>query len=100
LPPALQPMSEEMKRTKYPGANRPAIAFSDSSGAISFAISWTPHRIEAQSVGLQTAQVRGQLDKTARVRRWHATDVLTIDGREVGLLDFDTRAIDSDHTLG
>jgi hypothetical protein len=96
LPQALQPMSEEMKRTKYPGARRPTVAFSNATGSVSFGLSWTAQRLDAQTVGLQTAQLRSQLDKTGRVLRWHGTDVLAIDGREVGLLDFDTKAIDAD----
>jgi hypothetical protein len=96
LPPTLQPMSEEMKRLKYPGANAPALAFSDTDGTVSFAISWTQNRLDPPNVGAQTRQLRAQLDAVSRVLRWHGSEVLTLDGRDVGLLDFDSKAIDTE----
>jgi hypothetical protein len=96
LPPTLQPMSEEMKRMKYPGANAPSLAFSDTDGTVSFAISWTAHRLDTPNVGAQTRQLRSQLDAVSRVLRWHGSEVLMLDGRDVGLLDFDSKAIDTE----
>jgi hypothetical protein len=95
LPVALKPMPADMVRTKYPNAKPPFAAYSDANGEVSVVLSHTVHPLAADNVGRQTQALRAQFEKLSQILRWHGTTVTQLGGRTVGILDFDSRAVDT-----
>ena len=95
VPVAFQPMPEELRRAKYPAARPPFFAFSDAKGEISVVVNWTTHPLEAKDVEGYTKAFRAQFEKLPPVLRWHGTTVDTRKGKPVGILDFDSQAVDT-----
>jgi hypothetical protein len=95
VPVALPPMPEDLRRIKYPNARTPFVAFSDANGEVSVVVNWTTHALAAKDVETHTKAFRAQFEKLPHILRWHATSIVTLNGQPVGILDFDSQAIDT-----
>lgn len=95
LPVALKPMPADLVRTKYPNAKPPFAAYSDENGEVSVVLNHTAHPLAAENVGRQTQALRAQFEKLPHILRWHGTTVTRLAGRTVGILDFDSQAVDT-----
>jgi hypothetical protein len=96
LPVSLQPLSDEMRRSRYPGNTHPPIAYADASGDVTLGADWTALPLQSHEIRARLAQLREEMVRVARVQRWHQSAVVVIDGREVGILDFDRRVLETE----
>jgi hypothetical protein len=95
LPAELVAMPDEMKKLKYPTANPPQEVYANERGTISVAVSASPYPGSHTLKALTPAMAAG-LNKAGNVADWHKIGLRTIDGREFGVLEFNSKAVDTE----
>jgi hypothetical protein len=95
LPGGFEPMSQQMLQTKYPGANRPTLVYSNSSGSINIAINHTQNAVQPN----QLKELHQALDQATRGQvpdgNWRFSGFQTYAGREWVQLEFLSDAADT-----
>ena len=88
LPSGFEPMSSQMLQTKYPGANRPTLVYTNSTGSINIAINHTQNAVQPD----QLKQLHQALDSATRQQvpdnNWRFSGFQTYAGREWVQLEF------------
>jgi hypothetical protein len=95
LPVGIDVMPEEMKNAKYPGANAPQEVFGNERGTVSVAIAAKPYPGSISIPALTKATATG-LNQGGNIATWHKIGLRTIDGREFGVLEFNSKGADTD----
>ena len=95
LPSGFEPMSEQMLQTKYPGANRPTLVYTNSTGSINIAINHTQNAVQPS----QLKQLHQALDSATRKQvpdgNWRFSGFQTYSGTEWVQLEFLSEAADT-----
>ena len=95
LPSGFEPMSEQMLQTKYPGANRPTLVYTNSTGSINIAINHTQNAVQPS----QLKQLHQALDSATRQQvpdgNWRFSGFQTYSGTEWVQLEFLSEAADT-----
>jgi hypothetical protein len=95
LPAGIDVMPDEMKKLKYSGANAPQEVFGNERGTVSVAVAVSPYPGNHTLKALTPAMAAG-INKAGNVADWHKIGLRTIDGREFGVLEFNSKAIDTE----
>ena len=95
LPNGFEPMSQQMLQAKYPGANRPSLVYSNSTGSINIAINHTQNAVQPN----QLKQLHQALDSATRQQvpdgNWRFSGFQTYAGREWVQMEFLSDAADT-----
>lgn len=96
VPEAFSVMDEEMLKLKYPSQRRPALVYTDQSGAINVAFNHTKDRIRQSEIAAFHKQVDGMFHNLYPTATWFNSSVTDINGRNWLMLDLRTPAIDTE----
>ena len=95
-PDGFQPMSEEWKRTKWPGANRPSFAVGNERGSTTIAFDAKPQDISHMDLN----ELRTALAETFNLGvpglKWVANKIIEHDGQSWIYLEMTSTALDTD----
>jgi hypothetical protein len=95
LPGGFEPMSAQMLAIKYPGANRPTLVYSNSSGSINIAINHTQNAVQPN----QLKDLHKALDSATRQQvpddNWRFSGFQTYSGKEWVQMEFLSDAADT-----
>lgn len=94
LPAGLDAMSDEARKAKF-GANPPQEVYANERGTVSVAVAVSPYPGSHTLKALTPAMAAG-LNKAGNVADWHKIGLRKIDGREFGVLEFNSKAIDTE----
>lgn len=95
LPADLTPMSEELKKAKYAGANAPQEVFGNERGTVSFAAKAGAYPKVPSLDALVGAMAAG-IDKAGIVASWKNKGTKKIGDQEFGVLEFTSKAADTE----
>lgn len=87
-------MSDAVKRSKYPAANRPDLVYADSDGNVNVAFNHTQNKATQAQMGAMTESLGASLKKAYPTATFSGTGVITTNGRQVGYCELVTPAID------
>ncbi|MBC8151497.1 MAG: hypothetical protein H7Z72_01165 [Bacteroidetes bacterium] len=96
LPKGFALMSDAIKRSKYPAANRPDLVYADSDGNVNVAFNHTQNKATQAQMGAMTESLSASLKKAYPTAKFSGTGVSTINGRKVGYCELVTPAIDQE----
>jgi hypothetical protein len=95
VPASFKLMSDEMRQTKYPNANRPEVVYTDPRGTVNLAFSLTPQPLEPEQIAAAQKALDQQFRATFPTAVWHESKVFERDGRKYFMLDLTTPAPDT-----
>lgn len=96
VPKGFEIMSEELMKLKYPSDRRPTLVYSDESGGINVALNLTQSQASKQLIPAYKENFMQTFKKLYPSAEWKDNGVKTINGKEVGYLEFVTPALDTD----
>lgn len=95
IPKGFSIMSGEMAKIKYPSERRPTLIYTNESATINIAFNHT----ESKASNGEIQSYKDSLEKTFKnlnpSAKWYSSDVLKINSRNVGCLEFLTPALDT-----
>jgi hypothetical protein len=95
VPSELVPMTEEMKKVKYPTNNPPQEVLTDERGTVNVASSLAPKPPAAKPDQLVVAMATA-IGRMRNISIWHDKGTTTINGREFGFLEFTGLTLDTE----
>ena len=96
IPASFAPMSPEMIRIKYPSAQRPSLVYTNASGSVNLAMSHTVSSVQPNQLGEVHKVMEATFKRVHPSATWFQSGRTTINGRPYFLIDFRTRAIDTE----
>lgn len=95
IPTTLEPMSDKLRRLKYPGANRPPIAYADENGTVTVAINFTDYPAPPAHLPEIKEHMQATLETRFPSARWYSAELAEINGAEFFMLHLESPAIDT-----
>lgn len=94
-PSELVPMTDEMKKVKYPTSNPPQEVLTDDRGAVNIAGSIRPKPPAAKLEEMVDVMATA-IGRMRNIATWHDKGVTKINGRDFGFLEFTGLALDTE----
>lgn len=95
IPDGFTKMGEAMLRTKYPGANRPSIVYTNEQGSVNIAFNHTSNKLSPSQID----QLHVQLDSSIRAAqpnaKWMFSGKQIYRGKNWAQLEFQSVAVDT-----
>lgn len=96
IPKGFTLMSDAIKRSKYPSANRPDVVYADSDGNVNVAFNHTQNKATQAQMDAYKESLSGSLKKAYPSAKFKGSGVNTINGRKVGYCELVTPARDQE----
>lgn len=96
IPSDFEIMSEEMMKIKYPSENRPNLVYTNESGGINVALSLTENDASEEQIPAFLDAFVNAFQNIYPSADWKDNGVKTINGKEVGYIEFVTPALDTE----
>jgi len=96
LPTDFSIMSEEMAKMKYPTENRPSIIYTNNSGSVNIAFSYTQNQASSENIQAITDAMKESFKNLYPSAQWYTSEVKSINSKDIGVLELITPAIDTE----
>ncbi len=95
IPDGFAVMDEETLKVKYPGANRPALVYSNNAGSINVAIKYTQDRVAADQLTALHKEIDASVRRQVSGATWLFSGFQHINARKWMQLEFVSPALDT-----
>lgn len=96
IPAGFTIMAEAEKELKYPGKNAPQEVWANKTREVSIGFSNTKEALPAGELKAYVAQISEALNKSVTGIKQHATEFKHINGLDIGMIEFEAPAADTD----
>jgi hypothetical protein len=96
IPKSFRIMSEELAKIKYPSERRPTIIYTNESGSINVALSHTKNKATSSQISEYMDVLKKTFKNLYPSAQWNNASVEKMNGKEVGVLELVTPAIDTE----
>jgi hypothetical protein len=96
IPESFEIMSEAMMKEKYPTDNRPTIVYTNKDGTVNVAFNHTDTNMKHGDIPKMLEEIKGAFSIVFPSAQWHRSEVEKVNGRNVGVLELVSPAVDTD----
>ena len=95
IPQKFSIMSEEIAKLKYPSEQRPTIIFTNEDASINIAFNYTQNEVSDEQISEVVDSIGKSFENLYPSATWYEKKVITIGGKNVGIIELLTSAIDT-----
>lgn len=95
IPQTFSKMSEEMAKIKYPSERRPTVIFTNENASINIAFNHTQNEVLNEQINEVKNSLKESFSNLYPSATWYDQRVETISGKNVGIMELLTSAIDT-----